>query len=200
MPAKHWRKFCRILHQVLLIGCIFNIILSLLSYNCIVLPRKRKQQSAGKEKSNQQNGDMTSFLIGFGFIMPLCIVFPYYIIPYFGVKNKVLKFFFGVQSLTTFFRCSEGEIWSLYFFNIYLVCRKSKMKFFGWCCRVAMFGFLPMHVDDSLYNMLVYNLFPVETKFDAKGPLVSTYSFGYRLHFLHSLKLRSYCRNQHGIK
>ena len=43
-------------------------------------------------------------------------------------------------------------------------------------CTAAMFGFLPKHADDSLYNMIVYNLFPVETKFDAKGPLVSNYS------------------------
>jgi hypothetical protein len=42
-------------------------------------------------------------------------------------------------------------------------------------CTAAMFGFLPKHADDSLYNMIVYNLFPVETKFDAKGPLVSNY-------------------------
>jgi len=37
---------------------------------------------------------------------------------------------------------------------------------------IAMFGFLPKYVEDSLFNMLVYNLFPVEIKYDANGPLV----------------------------
>ena len=35
-----------------------------------------------------------------------------------------------------------------------------------------MFGYLPKYVDGSLFNMIVYNVFPVEAKFDANGPLV----------------------------
>ena len=48
-----------------------------------------------------------------------------------------------------------------------------------------MFGYLPNHVDDSLFNMIVYNLFPVETKYDANGPLVS-------LNRLHQLSINLY--------
>ena len=34
---------------------------------------------------------------------------------------------------------------------------------------LAMFGFLPQYVDDSLKNLLLYNALPVEIKFDSKG-------------------------------
>ena len=99
---------------VMLMGCIFNVFVAILSYNMIVLPRRRQHHSY--QRNSKKDGDttnddqrtMTHFLFGFGVIMPLSAIYPYYCIPFFGVKNKVLKFFFGVQSLTTFFRCSEG--------------------------------------------------------------------------------------------
>ena len=34
---------------------------------------------------------------------------------------------------------------------------------------LAMFGFLPQYVDDSLKNLLIYNALPVEIKFDSNG-------------------------------
>jgi nitrate/nitrite transporter NarK len=95
----------------MLMGSMFNIILAILSYKFIVLPRKLVQQAHKKNDSAHQSSNITlllPYLFGFGVIMPLATIYPYYCIPYFGVKNKLLKFFFGVQSLTTFFRCSEG--------------------------------------------------------------------------------------------
>lgn len=109
---------------VMLMGCIFNVFVAILSYNMIVLPRRRQHHSY--QRNSKKDGDttnddqrtMTHFLFGFGVIMPLSAIYPYYCIPFFGVKNKVLKFFFGVQSLTTFFRCSEG---TCEFFDVELV-------------------------------------------------------------------------------
>ena len=34
---------------------------------------------------------------------------------------------------------------------------------------LAMFGYLPLHVDDSLTNLLIYTALPVEVMFDSKG-------------------------------
>jgi len=79
--------------------------------------------------------------------MPLCVIYPYYGIHFLLIKNKVIKFLFGIASLTTAFRCSE-----------------------------AVFGFLPTHVDDSLWNVIVYNAFPVECKFDKVGAIPSTWA------------------------
>jgi len=79
--------------------------------------------------------------------MPLCVIYPYYGIHFLLIKNKVIKFLFGIASLTTAFRCSE-----------------------------AVFGFLPKHVDDSLWNVIVYNAFPVECKFDKVGAIPSTWA------------------------
>lgn len=42
----------------------------------------------------------------------------------------------------------------------------------SFCLRrviLAMFGYLPLHVDDSLTNLLIYTALPVEVKFDSKG-------------------------------
>ena len=44
------------------------------------------------------------------------------------------------------------------------------------CCLQAIFGFLPTHVDDSLWNVIVYNAFPVECKFDKQGAIKSTWA------------------------
>jgi len=79
--------------------------------------------------------------------MPLCVIYPYYGIHFLLIKNKVIKFLFGIASLTTAFRCSE-----------------------------AVFGFLPPHVDNSLWNVIVYNAFPVECKFDKVGAIKSTWA------------------------
>jgi len=79
--------------------------------------------------------------------MPLCVIYPYYGIHFLLIKNKVIKFLFGIASLTTAFRCSE-----------------------------AVFGFLPTHVDESLWNVIVYNAFPVECKFDKVGAIPSTWA------------------------
>ena len=42
--------------------------------------------------------------------------------------------------------------------------------------KEAVFGFLPKHVDESLWNVIVYNAFPVECKFDQYGAIKSTWA------------------------
>ena len=39
-----------------------------------------------------------------------------------------------------------------------------------------MFGFLPPNVEDSLTNLIIYNAFPVEVKFNANGAIKSTWT------------------------
>jgi hypothetical protein len=53
---------------------------------------------------------MTPYLIGFGVIMPICAVLPYYSLKYFCIRSKIIKFLAACAQLTLFFRCSEGEI------------------------------------------------------------------------------------------
>lgn len=124
---------------------------------------------------------MTPFVTGFGIVMPIAILSPYYCIQFFGVKNKLLKFFFGVQSVTTFFRCSEGmTLIGWLWISSHLLFKPSypwSLPFSFLEISIAMFGFLPEYAQDSLFNMLVYNLFPVEIKYDANGPLVRHFSF-----------------------
>lgn len=135
-PSLH---FWLALGTCLILGAIYSAILSCFMYNFIILPRKQKS-------SNSNTSTTTSLLISFGFIMPLCVIYPYYGLHFFLIKNKIMKFLFGIASLTTSFRCSE-----------------------------AFFGFLPTHVEDSLWNVVVYNAFPVECKFDKDGPTKSTW-------------------------
>ena len=133
-------QFWLALGTCLFLGTIYATILSCVMYKFITLPRRKEQQSRPTTSSS-------SLLFGFGFIMPLCVIYPYYGIHFFLIKNKVIKFFFGLAALTAAFRCSE-----------------------------ATFGFLPAHVEDSLWNMIVYNAFPVECKFGTDGPIKSTRS------------------------
>ena len=122
--------------------------------------------------------NMTPYLTGFGVVMPIAVLSPYYCVKFFGVRNKVLKFFFGVQSVTTFFRCSEGLTEMKCTINVpleHLLIMHSSI-FFIPCnapMMIAMFGFLPKYVEDSLFNVIIYNIFPVEIKYEACGPLVS---------------------------
>lgn len=119
----------------LLLGVLFSMLISITMYQMIVLPRKTKKVG------------VPAFMIGFGIIMPVCAISPYYIIRYFHITNKLIKFLSGIAQVVGFFRCSE-----------------------------AMFGFLPANVDDSLSNFMIYNLFPAEVKFNTKGPVKSTWS------------------------
>lgn len=123
----------------------------------MVLPRKKNKMQDGKQPANGSSASMTPFLIGFGIIMPLCSIFPFYANRYFCIKNKIIKFLNGVAQLTTFFRCSE-----------------------------AMFGFLPSGVDSSLTNLIIYNAFPVEIKFES-GPIKSTWA-NVRYYFVNWVK------------
>ena len=98
-------------------GAIFSSAASCIIYRFIILPRKQSNErkiSSSKQSSKtttrQTDATNTSpYLIGFGIVMPLCALSPYYYLRYFGIKNKIIKFLAGVAQLTSFFRCSEGE-------------------------------------------------------------------------------------------
>ncbi|KAL3783746.1 hypothetical protein HJC23_004865 [Cyclotella cryptica] len=174
-------EFWVALVMILFIGCAFNLVLSIISYYYIVLPRKRQRMLCNGKRQTQTNNkrtsedSMTPYLVGFGIVMPIAILSPYYCIQYFGVRNKVLKFFFGVQSVTTY--VGEEMFMSI---NVPLVPLLIHAFFmfhipYDTMMMIAMFGFLPKHVEDSLFNTVVYNIFPVEIKYDDNGPLRSTW-------------------------
>ena len=98
-------QFWLALGTCLLLGAIYSTVLSFVMYKFIILPRK-KQTSAHHQNASTTTTSSTALLIGFGFIMPLCVIYPYYGIHFFRIKNKVIKFLFGIASLTTAFRCS----------------------------------------------------------------------------------------------
>ena len=94
------------LYKVLIMGAAFALCLSCIIYRFIVLPRKHMHTL--KDKHSIDSG-MTLFLIGFGLIMPICAILPYYLMRYFKIRNKIIKFLAASVQLTFFFRCSEGE-------------------------------------------------------------------------------------------
>jgi hypothetical protein len=95
-------EFWTCLIVVLLMGAIFASCCCYIMYHYIVLPRKQAQ------KLGVVLG-MTPFIIGFGIIMPICVISPYYSMRYFGIRSKLIKFLAATAQLTLFFRCSEGE-------------------------------------------------------------------------------------------
>lgn len=136
-------EFWIALPMTMLLGAVFSSCMSCIMYKFIVLPRRKN-----KNQKNEQNVEyMTPFLVGFGVVMPLCALCPYYLLRYFHIKNKTIKFLNGTAQLTTFFRCSE-----------------------------AMFGFLPEHVDESLTNLIIYNSVAVEITFNKSGPVKTTWA------------------------
>lgn len=144
----------------LTIGALFSTCLSCIIYHFIILPRK--QHKINKDEKRNQNhlesSSMTPLIVGFGIVMPLCALSPYFIVRYFLIKNKIIKFLIGSSQVTSFFRCSE-----------------------------AVFGFLPSNVEDSLSNLIMYNAFPVEAKFDSQGPIKSTW-INVKSHFINWVK------------
>lgn len=95
-------EFWLCLIVILLMGAICASCCCSIMYHYIVLPRKQATK-LGVDLT------MTPFIIGFGIIMPFCAVSPYYIVRYFGIRNKLMKFLAATTQLTLFFRCSEGE-------------------------------------------------------------------------------------------
>jgi len=139
-------EFWIALIMALFLGALFGCFVSCIIYQFIVLPQKKHSKKGGKNDVKTNSGSITPFLIGFGIIMPSCVILPYYSLRYLCIKSKIIKFLGGTAQLTTFFRCSE-----------------------------AMFGFLPPNVENSLTNLIIYNAFPVEVKFNSNGALRSSW-------------------------
>ncbi len=80
-----------------------------------------------------------SFLVGFGFIIPLCIMyFPFWVLDTLDVRNCLLRFAMcAIYPVLTMFRTSE-----------------------------AIFGYSPSSVESSYKNYILYYVAAVETQFD----------------------------------
>ena len=83
-------EFWIALTMTLLMGAIFSSCISVIMYYFIILPQKQSKKN--------NNNDVMHFLVGFGVVMPICVVSPYLGLRYFGIKNKVMKFLTGIVS------------------------------------------------------------------------------------------------------
>mmetsp|Transcript_23540 Transcript_23540/g.49700 ORF Transcript_23540/g.49700 Transcript_23540/m.49700 type:complete len:461 (-) Transcript_23540:21-1403(-) len=129
---------------ILAIWILVSLVISLVSYHFIILPRKLRKKS--DDNKSEDIFEITPYLIGFGLLMPFCVMFPFYEVKYFNIQNKVIRFICTLGPITAFFRVSE-----------------------------AMFGFMPAHTVDSVSNTMIYIAVPVEVKFNNMGPMKSSW-------------------------
>jgi len=89
----------------------------------------------------------TSYLVGYGIVIPCCMLFPFYVIRAFDIRNKVVKFMFTTNPAMLMFRCME-----------------------------AMYDFSPPVVESSFSNYALYCATPYEPVYDPKtnGPVPTT--------------------------
>ena len=86
----------------------------------------------------QRQGTAISYLVGFGFLMPLWLAAPYNIIHIFGIENKVMKFTIGSICPTLgLFHTSEGKKDKS--FVVQPFCFRSFLFNFPPVCRLAAF-------------------------------------------------------------
>uniref|UniRef100_A0A6V2GVM9 Wax synthase domain-containing protein n=1 Tax=Ditylum brightwellii TaxID=49249 RepID=A0A6V2GVM9_9STRA len=119
---------------VLLVTAICGALTSILIYNYIV----------------RQRGTWNAYLVGYGIIIPICIAFPYVMIPLLEIENKILKFcHISIFPILTMFRCSE-----------------------------AMYGFSPPSVEHSHQTFMLYYANIPHIHFDPKThvPLKSSWA------------------------
>mmetsp|Transcript_15356 Transcript_15356/g.21889 ORF Transcript_15356/g.21889 Transcript_15356/m.21889 type:complete len:325 (-) Transcript_15356:484-1458(-) len=114
---------------VSLIQSVFVAITSGVIYWTMIKPSEQ-QKSSNK---------IQNFLVGYGFVIPLCLIYPRFIIQFFGIRNKVIRFAFTAVPIASLFRCAE-----------------------------AMYGFLPPGLDTSFKKYFIYNLIPLEIDIDPK--------------------------------
>lgn len=101
----------------------------------VIIPRKRSP---------------IAFLVGFGFIIPACILFvPFWVLDALDVRNKLLRFAMcAIYPVLTMFHTSE-----------------------------AIFGYSPHSVESSYKNYILYYVAAVETQFDTvtNQPIMATW-------------------------
>ena len=86
-------------YQVSLIQSVFVAITSGVIYWTMIKPSEQ-QKSSNK---------IQNFLVGYGFVIPLCLIYPRFIIQFFGIRNKVIRFAFTAVPIASLFRCAEGK-------------------------------------------------------------------------------------------
>ena len=110
--------------QILLIQAVAVGILSILTYRVIV----------------RRRGTPQSYLVGYGVVIPICLIFPYCIISGLDLRNKILKFVsVSILPNLTVFHTLE-----------------------------AMYGFSPPGVESSLRSYVLYSTAAMEVAFDPK--------------------------------
>mmetsp|Transcript_5815 Transcript_5815/g.11388 ORF Transcript_5815/g.11388 Transcript_5815/m.11388 type:complete len:424 (+) Transcript_5815:32-1303(+) len=97
----------------------------------------------------KQRGSSLSFLIGWGFVVPFAVAFPFYAIPYFDVQNRAV-----------------------------LVAVAATPTLIGFRCLEALYGFSPPAVEDSLWHYCIYYSSVIEFVFDDKTRLPAVASKG----------------------
>ena len=108
---------------LILIQAIVAIFLAIVIYNGII----------------KQRGSTFSYLLGWGFIVPFALAFPFYMIPFLDVQNRAVLVTFTATPTLVGFRCLE-----------------------------ALYGFSPHSVEDSLWNYCIYYSSVIELVFDEK--------------------------------
>jgi len=100
----------------------------------------------------QRRGTTSSFLIGFGIVCPLMVWFPFWLLQYLDVSNKIIRFCSSaIYPVVTVFHTIE-----------------------------AMYGFCPGGVEDSYWNYILYNAcvldiqYELNKKTEKKHPIKST--------------------------
>ncbi|KAL7472334.1 hypothetical protein ACHAXS_012670 [Conticribra weissflogii] len=97
----------------------------------------------------KQRGSFASFLVGWGFVVPFAIAFPFYAIPYFDVQNRAV-----------------------------LVSVAATPTLIGFRCLEALYGFSPPAVEDTLWHYCIYYSSVIEFVFDEKTRLPAVASKG----------------------
>jgi hypothetical protein len=76
----------------LLMQSIVRVLLACVVYKCII----------------ERRGTTTAFLVGYGFILPLVVMLPFWLIPLLDIRNMVLQISIASTPIFVFFNCLEA--------------------------------------------------------------------------------------------
>jgi len=112
---------------VSVIQSVFVVITSSIVYWTMVKPTLKQ-----KQRNIIQN-----YLVGYGCVIPLILIYPIFIVQLFGIRNKIIRFVFAVVPIASLFRCTE-----------------------------AMYGYIPAGLDVTFKKYFIYNWIPLEIQID----------------------------------
>jgi len=133
--AGYWLQ----LISVYVIGIVVQVFCSVLVYNFIVVPRRKRNGCSSSSSGRNDYNSFAAFIFGYGIIVPSVIAFPYWLLDYLDVHNKVFASAATQVSLVVTFRTIE-----------------------------AMHDTSPRVVEDSLINYVAYYSATVRHVWDEK--------------------------------